>query len=51
VKKEFMYDYCIFKDGSEVENTQFSLMPHGVVEQYMQRAKFVNRPGRRIKNI
>ena len=50
IKKHLCYSsFCIFKDGSEVENTKFDLMTQGVVDQYNQGVPFVNRPGRRIK--
>ncbi len=50
VKKHLCYSsFCIFKDGSEVENTKFDLMTQGVVDQYNQGVPFVNRPGRKIK--
>ena len=50
IKKHLCYSsFYIFKDGSEVENTKFGLMTQGVVDQYTQGTKFVNRPGRRIK--
>ncbi|MBQ6471772.1 MAG: hypothetical protein IJJ33_07305 [Victivallales bacterium] len=52
IKKHLCYSsFYRFKDGSEVENTKFGLMTQGVVEQYMQGASFVNRPGRSIKSV
>ena len=51
-KNHLVYSsFYIFPEGKEVENTKWGLMTQGVVDQYVQGVKFVNRPGRRIKNI
>ena len=52
IKKHLVYSsFYIFPEGKEVENTKWGLMTQGVVDQYMQGVKYVNRPGRRIKDV
>ena len=52
IKKHLCYSsFYRFPEGKEVENTKWGLMTQGVVDQYVQGVKFVNRPGIRIKNI